>query len=408
MDFPPEQDRALKDLGRWLDEPFRQEDQVRYLAGYAGTGKTTLAKYLAQHVSGRVVFAAFTGKAAYVMRSKGCTNATTIHSLIYKPAGESKSDALREIEAKLLMMPPDHPDRPFYEKERDRLLGTEKRKPLFTLNMNSDLRGAQALILDECSMIDDIIGSDLESFGVKILALGDPAQLPPVAAGGRYTRRKPDHLLTQVHRQARESGILRMATDVRETGDFSRVPGYYGEDCVVLPRGTDAILQRVLDADQLLVGRNATRHTWNARYRELKKFTNELPEAGDKVVCLRNEHEAGLLNGSLWRVHESIPMRDIMTVEMVISSEEDSGSGIAVVAHAHHFMGMEEELRKMSWGRRDAQEFDYGYALTVHKAQGSQWEDVVLYDESWAFRSDAQRWLYTGVTRAAKQLTVIV
>jgi exodeoxyribonuclease-5 len=426
MKWSPQQESALDNLGRWLDEPLTDSaDQVRYMAGYAGTGKTTLAKHLAAQCRGRVVFAAYTGKAAYVMRSKGCTDARTIHGLIYKPAGESKSDGLKEVELRILQIRGDikfgdlsEPDKARAEIElraletaRDKLLVKERRRPMFSLNRESDLRGAKALILDECSMVDDIIGADLESFGIKILALGDPAQLPPVAAGGRYTKRTPDVLLTEVHRHAKDSGILRLATDVREGRGIDFTAGVYGEECIVhsSSRMDPALKQKlVMEADQVLVGRNATRHKCNARYRELSGKTDPLPMAGDKVVCLKNDREAGLLNGSLWRVHEAEGFIEQMVVQMVISSEEDGSSGIEVASHAHHFMGQEEDLKKMQWNRNDYYEFDYGYALTVHKAQGSQWDDVALFDESQSFRADKQRWLYTGITRAAKNLSVIV
>jgi exodeoxyribonuclease-5 len=66
-------------------------------------------------------------------------------------------------------------------------------------------------------------------------------------------------------------------------------------------------------------------------------------------------------------------------------------------------------IEQISWDQRKAfDEFDFGYVLTVHKSQGSQWDDVVLFDESFAFQESRDRWLYTGVTRAAKKLTVVV
>jgi len=159
-------------------------------------------------------------------------------------------------------------------------------------------------------------------------------------------------------------------------------------------------------ADQLLVGKNVSRHLANARYRELQGKTNLWPEPGDKVVCLRNETKKGLLNGSLWRVHESMYEDSIMAVDFTISSEEDGMAGVTTRAWAHHFMGQEDQLKLKQWGRRDCSEFDYGYGLTVHKSQGSQWDSVVLFDESYAFRSDARKWLYTAVTRAAKNILV--
>lgn len=423
MDLTPsnEQNVALRACADWLRQGYQEKRPIYYIAGYAGVGKTTIARILAQEVE-KAYFAAYTGKAAYVLRSKGCEGATTIHSLIYKPAGETKSEAVEKAEMKVmdLMMrkPRDEEAVARAIEERDQLIRGEKRRPLFTLNDVSVLHGADLLIVDECSMVDDQMGMDLLKFRVPIIVLGDPMQLPPVGAGGFLTNRKPDQLLTEIHRHARESGILRLATDVRTNGYFDRTPGHYGADCVVgwrtgadsdTRRVLDDLQRRVLDADQLLVGLNATRHVSNARYRELMQRGPGLtPVAGDKLVCLRNNHKEGLLNGSLWRVHESAEFVDTQTVQMVISSEEDGLTGIDVSAWSHHFYAKEDDLKLKKWNRRDYNEFDFGYALTVHKSQGSQWDDVVLFDESGAFRNDRNRWLYTGVTRAAKNLTVVL
>lgn len=413
----PQQVRALRDAIAFILQGYNPDDPILYIAGYAGVGKTTLARYIALESGRRVLFAAYTGKAAYVLRSKGCTDASTIHSLIYKPAGESKSDAMRAAEAALADLSFDPPEdkvaaaklQEEAEKKRDTLLMTERRKPMFTLNHDSALSEADALIVDECSMVDDTMGQDLLSFKVPIIVMGDPMQLPPVGAGGFLTNRTPNHLLTEIHRHAAESGILRLATDIRMTGGFSRNPGHYGADCAVLAKSqVQNLARKALDADQVLVGMNRTRHASNARYRELNEKVGPFPLAGDKIVCLRNNNKMGLLNGSLWRVHESIQDADQMIVDMTISSEEDGAAGIAVCAWAHPFLGREDELKLKKWNRRDNNEFDYGYALTVHKAQGSQWDDVVLFDESGCFRNDKNRWLYTGVTRAAKTLMVVL
>lgn len=418
MEYSREQDDALLGAKHWLEAPMERGKQVYRIFGYAGVGKTTIAKELAKQSSGKVLFGAYTGKASYVMRSKGCDGCTTIHSLIYKPAGESKSDRLRAVEAQLTQLEFDPPkDKELAAKEferltklRDELTLSEKRKPMFTLNMDSELNEADVLIIDECSMIDEHMGMDLLSFGKKILVLGDPMQLPPVGSGGYFTNAKPDHLLTEIHRHAKESGILRLATDVRTRGEFSREPGFYGSDCQVGRKESfENYQQRVLDADQILVGTNKTRHLCNARFRELtNKGPGLTPTGGDKVVCLRNNHKAGLLNGSLWRVHESMENADAETIDLTISSEEDGGVGIAVSAWSHHFYAREDQLKLKRWGRSEFNEFDFGYALTTHKAQGSQWDDVVLFDESWAFRADKQRWLYTGITRSAKKLVMVL
>ena len=88
------------------------------------------------------------------------------------------------------------------------------------------------------------------------------------------------------------------------------------------------------------------------------------------------------------------------------SSPEKLARRIKVSVRPECFTGGIEDY---DWPRRKPyDEFDFGYVLTVHKAQGSQWDDVVLFDESFAFPDSRERWLYTGVTRAAKRLTVVV
>ena len=164
--------------------------------------------------------------------------------------------------------------------------------------------------------------------------------------------------------------------------------------------------QLVLDADQVLVGRNNTRRSYNARLRERRGFEGDMPSAGDKLVCLRNNKRKGLFNGGLWSVKEKpSTRRDI--IKMRIQPDDGfAGKGIKVSVRPECFTGGIEALE---WPmRKKYDEFDFGYVLTVHKAQGSQWDDVVLFDESFAFPDSRERWLYTGITRAAKRLTVVV
>jgi exodeoxyribonuclease-5 len=171
-------------------------------------------------------------------------------------------------------------------------------------------------------------------------------------------------------------------------------------------RKSDLDPQRVLDADQVLVGRNATRRAYNNRMRERRGFEGELPIAGDKLVCLRNNRKKGLFNGGLWSVKARGGRKTgIMTLQLL--PDDDTGRrGVKVSVRPECFTGGIEEI---DWPRRKPyDEFDYGYVLTVHKAQGSQWDDVVLFDESFAFPDSRERWLYTGITRAAKRLTVVV
>ena len=163
----------------------------------------------------------------------------------------------------------------------------------------------------------------------------------------------------------------------------------------------------VLKADQVLVGRNQTRRRYNQRLRELKGFTADYPQAGDKLVCLRNDPAKGLLNGSWWKVMTSSRETVKPGINLLVSPEEDDPDrGVAKIKLLKAaFENPEEEI---SWQQKKRfDDFDFGYALTVHKAQGSQWNEVVLFDESFAFKETRQRWLYTAITRAAERLTVV-
>jgi exodeoxyribonuclease V len=370
--FSPQQDAALKAVDAWLKaKPGRNgTPQLFRLFGYAGTGKTTLAQHIAEAVDGEVKFAAFTGKAAAVMRGKGCHSASTIHSLIYR-ARESGEEI-----------------------------------PSFDLYDEAPASKADLIIIDECSMVDAELGRDLLSFGVPVLVLGDPAQLPPIQsgvnAGGFFTEHEPDVMLTEVHRQAQDNPIVRLSMDIR-AGDYLE-PGRFGESEVVPKSKLDPKL--VLEADQVLVGRNNTRRSYNARLRERRGFEGDMPSAGDKLVCLRNNRKKGLFNGSLWSVKERGGRKTGIMTMRLLPDDETGLRGVKVSVRPECFSG---GIEHVDWPRRKPyDEFDYGYVLTVHKAQGSQWNHVVVFDESFAFAETRERWLYTAVTRAVERVTVVV
>ena len=372
MKFSPQQDDALKAVSAWLKKPDRQ---IFRLFGYAGTGKTTLAQHLAEDVAGDVQFAAFTGKAAQVLRSKGASNARTIHSLIYRPRGE--------------------------ETVEDEETGTTIVSPAFSLNRSSPVAKAHLVIVDECSMVDEALGGDLLSFGTPVLVLGDPGQLPPVSGGGFFTDAEPDILLSEVHRQARDNPIIDLAMRVREGESIAH--GRYGDSRVIDKASVDQ--SEVVDADQVLVGRNRTRRLYNQRLRTLNGFSGILPEAGDRLVCLRNDSAKGLLNGSLWSVI-SVGKPKGAGIQMLVRSSDDVEQRTVKIKILKKVF--EEPGGEPEWAlRRRFDEFDFGYVLTVHKAQGSQWDDVVLFDESFAFKEHRARWLYTAITRAADRITIV-
>jgi exodeoxyribonuclease V len=362
MEWSPQQDAALKAVSFWLK---RGKPQVFRLFGYAGSGKTTLARAIADELDGDVLFGAFTGKAALVMRSKGCRDARTIHSMIYRT---------RE---------------------------TDTEEPSFVLNEDGPASKAELIIVDECSMVDEELGRDLLSFGKPVLVLGDPAQLPPIKGGGFFTEAEPDAMLTDVHRQAADNPIIRLSMLIRDGGRLT--PGRYGESRIIFRDLIDA--EQVKAADQVLVGLNRTRRAYNRRIRELLERAGTRPEPGDKLVCLKNDRKKGLLNGSLWNVQTAGTVRR-KKIRMTVVPEEDNTHKPLRIGVLPEFFTSEEEIPYAL--RRDSDEFDYGYALTVHKAQGSQWDNVVLFDESGAFRDHRARWLYTAVTRAAETLTVVL
>lgn len=364
MIWSPEQDAALKSVNRW----YRDRDrQVFRLFGYAGTGKTTLARHIAEHIDGEVAFAAFTGKAAHVLRQKGCEGAGTIHSLIYRPETGDE----------------DNPEA----------------EPMFTLRRDAPASEASLIIIDEVSMVDEELGRDLLSFGVPVLVLGDPAQLPPVKGAGYFTADEPDVMLSEIHRQAADNPIIRMSMDIRD-GNLPE-KGDYGESRIISRDTVDKDI--ILDADQVLAGRNVTRNRYNGRIRDLLDFDGDAPCVGERLVCLRNNKKKGLLNGGLWSVKaRQGRRRGMLRYDLV---PEDGGRSVRVQVLPEFFTGGAGDI---PWPkRRNSDEFDYGYVLTVHKAQGSQWDSVVLFDESFAFREHRTEWLYTAVTRAAERITIV-
>lgn len=373
--WSPQQSQAIDAVSAWLKD--RHSPQAFRLFGYAGSGKTTLAKHMAEGVTGTVLYGAFTGKASLVLRKKGCVGASTIHSMIYKAMEDPVTGEFT-----------------------------------FKLDPDSAAAGASLIIIDEVSMVGEELARDLLSYSTKVLVLGDPAQLPPVKGEGYFINGAPDMMLTEVHRQAAENPIIRMSMDVREGRGLAL--GRYGDIRVVARReiSKEEMREAVLSADQLLCGLNKTRQTFNQRIRELRGLAGFggdapwMPVQGDRLVCLRNNRERGLFNGGLWQVQGVSMGTRYKTFEMRVTSLDEDTSPVDIEVPVEFFLGTDRDL---DWKqRRRYDEFCYGWALTCHKSQGSQFDNVIVFDESRSFREDADKWLYTAITRAAETLTVVV
>jgi exodeoxyribonuclease-5 len=418
MELGPQQQKAYDAIVQWFEGP----DQVFYLGGWAGTGKTSIASRLAADLVGleKTAFAAFTGKAALRLRECGCLGASTLHSWIYRSRAQSNlrieelKEEIRDLRRDLYIdeyTPAQIDEHPKVQHLEGLLKEEEKaaRRPIFVLNPESLVAEMPLGVLDEVSMVNEEMKSDWCSFGQKTLVLGDPFQLPPVGGEGAFTRQRPDFMLTEIHRQAEGNPIIALSTSIRNM-EYPR-PKDWGQGTRVLRRSelsSNALRDIVLSSDQIIVGKNETRHSYNNRLRVLQGFKGKWPNKGEKVVCLRNNHEKGLLNGALYHiVSEPEVYEDIERLDMTIEPV-DGGQAIDVHAHTHHFVAKEDALKKQWFQRKEAEEFDFGYALTCHKTQGSQYQNPVIFDESFIARDKRYQWLYTATTRAQKSLTLIV
>lgn len=348
MPSSSQQEGALRSVYSWFRSGPSGSTQTFRMFGHAGTGKTALARQIAEGIDGSVAFGAFTGKAASVMRARGCPGAGTLHSLIYMP--------VEEIDAK------------------------GHRRVSYRLNPDGEAAHAELIIIDECSMVDRQLANDLLSFGKPVLVLGDPFQLPPIEGTGFFTNAKPDFMLTEIHRQAADSPIIQLATQVREGKKLQ--PGRYGNSQIVRP--TDLDPRAVIRADQVLVGRNEFRQRLVRRFRAFRGQSDAAPAPGDRLVCTRNNKDRGLYNGGLWTIAEVRPDRGDKIDRMYVLADDEVRDGkprrLAINVRREFLEGTEKDLAADLHRRSDA--FTYANALTVHKAQGSQWDHVVLFDES--------------------------
>lgn len=323
------------------------------LHGAAGTGKTVILSEIAKRRP-NAAMCAYTGKAASVLSRKTDLQATTIHSILYLFRG----------------------------------VDDETQQPIFSRAVDDGEWDGNIVLLDECSMCDSWISQDLLNTGCRVIACGDPGQLPPVR--GEPFFHTPDAVLKTVHRQAWDSPIIRQAHAVR-------AGQRYGADGDAFRVSDHATAEDVLEADMLLCWRNATRMQLNTLKRMHLGLHGTPLRAGEPVMCLKNDHKNGVLNGALYTLLED---HQIGSGKLAITNER----GHDVVLKEAWIEGMEGPRPALDDNK--AHPFAIGYAATVHKSQGSEWDNVLLVDEYGADREDWARWAYTGITRAAKRVLV--
>jgi exodeoxyribonuclease-5 len=279
------------------------------------------------------------------------------------------------------------PDR--IRKIRARL--TVLNQPSFIIQPKNPFRSGSIIALDECSMAGEEEGQDLLSFGIPVLVLGDPYQLPPIKGKG-YFNSRPDYILTQIHRQAENSPIIKLATMAREG---RRPPvGKHGDSRVMSRRAVT--LTDLCDVDQVITGSNKARIDLNRKIRRHRGFTAEYPEKGEKIICLRNSAKTGILNGQLFELDEDVVEFDNWTVQ--VSTVE--GKKFRVHKDCFHDP---DALKSWDYQRRKlAEEIDWAWALTAHKTQGSEFPSTLVYADMWQWNPEEfSRWLYSALTRAS-------
>ena len=370
---------------------YKDHEPWTCIAGYAGTGKSTLVKFIVQALNldeNAVCYIAYTGKAAKVLRDKGCANAMTAHRLLYQSFPRA--------------------DGTFYHKVK---------RPL---DYPYDL-----IVVDEISMLPKEIWDLLLSHNIHVICLGDPFQLPPIGEDNEVLY-NPHIFLDEIMRQAQESEIIRLTMDIREG---KPLPLFKGKEVQIFDQ-QDMVDGMFTWADQIIVAKNETRRNINSRVRNMIFNTaSEEPVEGDKIICLRNSWEtvteAGdvLVNGTIGTMHniryfQHHPfLKPKLTANFISDDcEEDAESSPIDM----YFRDLNIDYKLLTTGeptvteknfRRFPKEFrplnfDYGYCITCHKAQGSEYGKVLVVEE-YLRGNDHARWLYTAATRAKDKLVIV-
>ena len=378
---------------------YKNKEKYTVIAGYAGAGKSTLVRFIIEELKTYgvketdVCFACFTGKAAQVLLKKGNKNVITLHKLLYKSIPKESGGFVR--------IP--NPSIPY-----------------------------KIVVVDEVSMAPKTLMDLLFKHDVYVICLGDPFQLPPV------DKKEDNHLLDTPHifldeimRQAQESEIIQLSMAIRENRP---IEVFQGKEVQILNK-EELNTGMLTWADQILVATNATRVSINTQMRKLLNF-GEQPQDGDKIICLRNywdcfsDNEEPLVNGTIGILKNSfLTKRYLPRIVKSIDglSHIDLIMGDFISDSGMYFHSLEMDKKMIDTGEfsldwktvyqlnrnpktRDIPplEFTYGYAITCHKAQGSEWDKVLVIEEKFPFdKIEHARWLYTAVTRSSEKLVLV-
>ena len=366
------------------------------ICGYAGTGKSTLIKFAIEALGvpkNKIAYATFTGKAAEVLRKKGNEGACTLHKLLY-----------------------DHFPKPG---------GGFIRKPKTSI-------GYKIVVVDEISMAPKSMIEMLLKHDCFCIFVGDNFQLPMIDKNEGHDYLENRHIfLSQVMRQAAESEIIQISMKIRngESIDFMK-----GKEVIIIPK-SELVEGHLTWADQILCGTNATRENINRQMREIYGFSG-LPQDGEKMICLRNywddcaDNGDALVNGTTGILRNPFEtFRMIPNYIPIDNHRMDVVQGDFVTSDGSTFNSVEMDKKllidgvkcitdgkilfrlgklKNKIGDIVPREFAFGYAITTHKAQGSEWDKVLVIEEKFPFsKEEHARWLYTAVTRASEKLVLV-
>ena len=390
-----DQQSSLDDIMSWT----KTSSRLLTMGGFAGTGKTTLIAELRRLLpkNACVAFCCFTGKATSVLLSKlkaakclkSRDSCSTIHSLIYDPVIDKRTGKVKGWKLK-------------------------------------DNMPYNFIIMDEASMVNEELFADLSSYGIPILGVGDHGQLPPVS-GSLNLMADPDIKLEKIHRQAEGNPIIKVSMAARLDGHIPY--GSLGGSVAKVAHKHDLIYDFLKHSKGfkntiLLCGFNSTRVDINKKLRAMMSRTSKDPQPGDRVVCLRNNKESvecPIYNGILGTVIAAGKLHTHYEAEVDIDGEEDRYFGpISFTGFNNDKPDFEEKpVMRLVPDPNDSSAlvkkkqrldiFDFGYCLSVHKSQGSEWNRVMLFEQPCRYWSgpDWNRWLYTAVTRAKEQLLIV-